>query len=725
MPAFFRFVTTNADTVDDQKVYDPFYIQFKGPAKCEQNKLALESSAVLDHAYTVAFTVDASAPEDIFGHAITQTDARCAPTQKLEVLVDQEWLEFNSENAERIPFVTSFEESQTQPNFRFQMDKDAYAAMFTGAASGEIRARIVSTDEQSAHALRTVTDEFAIEVSLGCMDDRIVPPPAIPMARMMMQADANGVTTANPVVIDMSGYESEQPDCRAYAGITVERLTFDDEPTQPADTWVDAVADASRLAYLQVDTEAETLTVLDPSFDHVEGQHEYFVSIRVTYRTGAQAAGIDTREPESQIYQIRFVKAGYENCRDNVLKVEDSTLASAPIIRYVLGSGDMPVAPGFINTVGATLCPTTFTLEVQDGNDYVAYTGADIKDIATDVPSFTINSDDADGVLRPRTMKVFKLTATDGWSTALSFYMEIFFEDACADAKFRHKTAQADLEVIFGESGKLVEPAFEVSDSACLPTMTVTTSVTGASNYDTPEVTETEDYIASVADRSLTLASSVAGQLEKTIYFRLSYTIAGSLYASTEGVDGGMLTYEFAVTYLHQCARNGLTRVGDTIVYKYFIEEAATHDYTPNVVNSVAGCAHTAELQFEINGSYETYVADPKSHAFVNSFDETTGLLVVDASTFDGFQGSSADVSARITVTDPNSAKTDGTNAVVDNFVVTLTNPCSAATVAFDAALTDVALTVQGTGDEIRRVVPFSAAVVDSALAYCQIEYSL
>jgi hypothetical protein len=76
-------------------------------------------------------------------------------------------------------------------------------------------------------------------------------------------------------------------------------------------------------------------------------------------------------------------------------------------------------------------------------------------------------------------------------------------------------------------------------------------------------------------------------------------------------------------------------------------------------------------------------------------------------------------------VTDPNSAKTDGTNAVVDNFVVTLINPCSAATVAFDAALTDVALTVQGTGDEIRRVVPFSAAVVDSALAYCQIEYSL
>jgi hypothetical protein len=31
------------------------------------------------------------------------------------------------------------------------------------------------------------------------------------------------------------------------------------------------------------------------------------------------------------------------------------------------------------------------------------------------------------------------------------------------------------------------------------------------------------------------------------------------------------MTYEFTVTYLHMCSQNVLTRVGDTIVYKYFV----------------------------------------------------------------------------------------------------------------------------------------------------------
>jgi hypothetical protein len=60
--AFFRFVTTNADTVDDQVVRDPFYVQFRGPAMCAQNMLDLTSGADLIRKYTVAFTVGSAAP---------------------------------------------------------------------------------------------------------------------------------------------------------------------------------------------------------------------------------------------------------------------------------------------------------------------------------------------------------------------------------------------------------------------------------------------------------------------------------------------------------------------------------------------------------------------------------------------------------------------------------------------------------------------------------------
>jgi hypothetical protein len=112
-------------------------------------------------------------------------------------------------------------------------------------------------------------------------------------------------------------------------------------------------------------------------------------------------------------------------------------------------------------------------------------------------------------------MKVFKLTVKDNWSTDLEFYMEIFFEDACADATFKHKTDVAAIEVVFGADGKVVQPAFELNNDACQPTMTIATSESGASNYvaHDPAADNANDYIASIADRSLTLASSVVGQL--------------------------------------------------------------------------------------------------------------------------------------------------------------------------------------------------------------------
>ena len=92
------------------------------------------------------------------------------------------------------------------------------------------------------------------------------------------------------------------------------------------------------------------------------------MDIRVTYKTGAQAAGIDTTSDlVQQTFKIRFVRAGYENCKNNILKVEEaftSTPDNTQTLTYVLGSGEMPVAPGFINEVGSVLCPTTFTLEM-------------------------------------------------------------------------------------------------------------------------------------------------------------------------------------------------------------------------------------------------------------------------------------------------------------------------------------------------------------------------
>jgi hypothetical protein len=273
--------------VDEQKVLDPFYVQFNGPAKCAQNMLDLVAVVDPDRAYTVAFTVDSATPKDIFGAAVTMTDGRCeeTATQKLEVLVAGTWLEFNPLNAEQMPYIASYTASLTDPQFTFQMNKELYATTFTGAAETEIWIRILTVDSLSASALGTVTDKFKIDVSLGCMDDRIVAPDVLPQVDMVMTEPI-----ATPVIVNLSGYASEDPNCRAYAGITIDIKNPD------TGVYASATADATRLAYLPTDETAETLTVQDPSFD----AHESFMDVRVTYRTGAQAAGIDTRVPETR-----------------------------------------------------------------------------------------------------------------------------------------------------------------------------------------------------------------------------------------------------------------------------------------------------------------------------------------------------------------------------------------------------------------------------------------
>jgi flagellar motor switch protein FliG len=128
------------------------------------------------------------------------------------------------------------------------MNKDKYAAMFSGTADtkNQIHVRIVTWDELSASALNTVTDVFTIEVSLGCMDDRIVPPPQIALATMMMESDpVTEESIADNVVISLGGYLSEQSECRSYAEISVERLDFITEEYTPA-----GPEDPTRLVYL-------------------------------------------------------------------------------------------------------------------------------------------------------------------------------------------------------------------------------------------------------------------------------------------------------------------------------------------------------------------------------------------------------------------------------------------------------------------------------------------
>jgi hypothetical protein len=59
-----------------------------------------------------------------------------------------------------------------------------------------------------------------------------------------------------------------------------------------------------------------------------------------------------------------------------------------------------------------------------------------------------------------------------------------------------------------------------------------------------------------------------------------------------------------------------------------------------------------------------------------------------------------------------------------DLFEVTLANPCSAATLAWDATTTTQELTLQTVGETVASL-GFSSSVVNSALAHCQIEYTL
>jgi hypothetical protein len=110
------------------------------------------------------------------------------------------------------------------------MDKDVYAAMFADsddAAVNYIEVRIVTTDADSESALGQVSDTFAIELSLGCTDDRIVPPPAIPMAEMLMESGADGSSIAADVVVDLGVYETLDPACQDFASIVVDRFDQD------------------------------------------------------------------------------------------------------------------------------------------------------------------------------------------------------------------------------------------------------------------------------------------------------------------------------------------------------------------------------------------------------------------------------------------------------------------------------------------------------------------
>jgi hypothetical protein len=263
--------------------------------------------------------------------------------------------------------------------------------------------------------------------------------------------------------------------------------------------------------------------------------------------------------------------------------------------------------------------------------------------------------------------------------------MEIFYEDACAGATFLSgsKIEVSDLEVVFTGDAKTVTPFFELSDSNCSPTMTLGMSDTDDDYVNYEDVSLSSDYVASVTTDAVTFGSSVSDSLETVKYYQLVMTIEGSEVADTE--DSGMLTYEFSVTYLHQCAHNELTRVGDTVAYKYFVETDEVHEYAPNVINSVSGCTHEAVLYFDTGAGYEEYDAD--THDFVTAFDAETGELVVDADSFSGFEGSDVDIPAKIVFTDPNSITDD--NSVDDLFEVTLTNPCSAATVAWDGTISD------------------------------------
>lgn len=241
------------------------------------------------------------------------------------------------------------------------MDKDEYASTFSGSvtASNFLEVRIITTDELSSSEKRQATDLFVIELSLGCTDDRIVPPPVIEAQVMLMESTIDEGNLSPDVIVDLSNYESVDAACRPYASIKVERDEFGNEE------FVSASDDITRFSYLDVDLEAESLTIQNPQIEYFADNPDSFntyINIKVTYYTGAQAEGlVSDDEVESQIFQIRFTKKGHENCYTNELILADDY---EPIRKYVLGTGPQDiVASEFFLNPRATLCPTTFTLK--------------------------------------------------------------------------------------------------------------------------------------------------------------------------------------------------------------------------------------------------------------------------------------------------------------------------------------------------------------------------
>ena len=173
--------------------------------------------------------------------------------------------------------------------------------------------------------------------------------------------------------------------------------------------------------------------------------------------------------------------------------------------------------------------------------------------------------------------------------------MEVFYEDACAHAQFLSgsKKEIADFDQVIGSTAAVITPFYELNDSACTPTLSLRESDT-QSDYTDLAIPEASDYVTTSTTDSVSFYTNLDSDLSTVRYFQLVLTIEGSLTSDVE--DEGMMTYEFAVTYIHECARNELTRVGDTVAFKYFVESSEVHQYTPSVINSVSGCTHEATI---------------------------------------------------------------------------------------------------------------------------------
>ena len=224
----FRFVTVNGDSDNGEKIEDIFYVNFYGPAKCQMNELNMDDSTDIDHVYAVAFTNDSAQKTTLLGHPVTQTDTRCKPNQKLQVKVDGSWVDWNDDNDD-VSYISDFETGDvdgttiSSPSFKFKLTKDEYADMFSGSSeTNYVTVRIVTQDSDSQSALGFVTDMFNIEISLGCLTDRIVPPPTIESPVLYMESNDDGTSSVDDLYVDLSDFETENPACRPYAKILVD-----------------------------------------------------------------------------------------------------------------------------------------------------------------------------------------------------------------------------------------------------------------------------------------------------------------------------------------------------------------------------------------------------------------------------------------------------------------------------------------------------------------------